>query len=917
MIRTLFLISLMTSLYADDYLIEEMEKLKSSLSKEDSAYGQLVSRLADLYFDESIQEGGKAEYRKKSLDYYNEHLRGVKKKAAKDKSLEAKLQFQIGRLYKAIGKGEASKKSFMAVLSLKNIPRKFTEQSNLYLGEYFEEKNQINTAKTYYNKALSLCDSVSSCNYVHYRLAWLHYKNYQIDQGLVHLKKSLFDKDKKVRKRVLNDLFLFMSNLETDGKKELSYIRSLSASELDLQRRLSESFFSGGNRVAGYYVLREIFKERKTPKTALDLLEESYALSENEHFASYLAYLESLPQIEKSLKASDVLARVIVQMDANVQGGAKEEASLLKKMIELQLNQPLKRDDSRKYRASWLKLERVEDRKLTFLSHWIQSCQSCSDSELKKLYRTRIKLSKKLNAKKEYREDLAYLSKNEESRDVRRKLRYLLALEAHNEGKTDDVIEEFYRLANLSKIERPDKWAILSKKIVLDQLNQKKNFSEIINQSLLWTTSAKVVGSKDKDVVTFKERMLRLIQESEFELATRDKDKLSSFHKFKNFCLKKVLLPQSCENAKSLAFDLKIQSEIVFFLERDKNEKALLSEYERMGEYAKAAGLFEKLELSKEKSNANYLKTALLWELAGVNAKRDANLLRLVKVLKKKKSIPKDLEALIYTTLGEAGLLEKVGLSMPWSFNFKVKIADILFDVKKDKKSKLFLDKQEDLVNDRWALFKIEKAKKLYIYQKKRGFYGRSSKWKFKKRVSRINKLKEYVQPYLNSSDLRVRITLLSMVNKAYSGLVEELMKTPIPSEVQGELRQQVLSQLQTIAAPFSETATQYKKLMQGQIALYKKNSPTSTFVQDFEAIEVEEYQGVANLFESEIEKVAKLSYSPKEVGASLSLLRKSPNNQKALSQLAGYFSERSQRLASYFKGRLENLKETGSAKKI
>ena len=66
----------LSSAFADQYLIDEMEALRSSLDKNDHGRQELTLRLADLYFDVSIQEGGdddgekRIEQRKKALSLY-------------------------------------------------------------------------------------------------------------------------------------------------------------------------------------------------------------------------------------------------------------------------------------------------------------------------------------------------------------------------------------------------------------------------------------------------------------------------------------------------------------------------------------------------------------------------------------------------------------------------------------------------------------------------------------------------------------------------------------------------------------------------------------------------------------------------------------------------------------------------------
>ena len=67
----LFLILFSHQSFSDDYLISEMEALKTSLSKEDPDRLELTLRLADLYFDVSIQESvGEDVIFKRTFNFY-------------------------------------------------------------------------------------------------------------------------------------------------------------------------------------------------------------------------------------------------------------------------------------------------------------------------------------------------------------------------------------------------------------------------------------------------------------------------------------------------------------------------------------------------------------------------------------------------------------------------------------------------------------------------------------------------------------------------------------------------------------------------------------------------------------------------------------------------------------------------------
>ena len=240
-LKTMTLICLLLSsglIMANDskYLIKEMESLRDSLSIDDPKRMDLTLRLADLYFDVSIQEGKKEDFetlkkdRLKSLDLYKYSLNGSDNTTAATGLNRIKIQFQLGRLLTRLDEGKAAEPYYISIIGNHEAPKKMVEQSAIALAEYYEEQVSYVSAKKFYDQAISLCTVKDSCNYANYRLAWLLYKDSKLDAAILTMEKSLWNEDDYVRENSLADLLLFMSNKDSDGQAELIKIKKIAKS---------------------------------------------------------------------------------------------------------------------------------------------------------------------------------------------------------------------------------------------------------------------------------------------------------------------------------------------------------------------------------------------------------------------------------------------------------------------------------------------------------------------------------------------------------------------------------------------------------------------------------------------------------------------------------------------------------------
>ena len=198
------------------------------------------------------------------------------------------------------------------------------------------------------------------------------------------------------------------------------------------------------------------------------------------------------------------------------------------------------------------------------------------------------------------------------------------------------------------------KWSILSQNLILDIFNQQKEYAKIIEQVAKWQDATK--GTNNPLVVKEAQDMEKISVEAKFQYAAQTND-LEALQTFYNFCTKNIFAKKSCANAKVLAVKFTDQTKLISLLEKAKDEKALMAEYEIMGRFSDAAKLWEKLELNKKGRKAKYdtfLKIALLYELDQNWNHRDRILRKMMLKVRREKSIPADLENVIFLALDEA-----------------------------------------------------------------------------------------------------------------------------------------------------------------------------------------------------------------------------------------------------------------------
>jgi hypothetical protein len=923
------------------YLIGEMEKLRDSLKVDDPARIDLTLRLADLYFDVSIKEGGEGNHdvlrgnRLKALDLYRHSLNGTDGVQKAKGLTRLKIEFQMARLMSRLGEHEMAESHYLNVQRNKNVPKKMKEQASLALAEWYEEDGKYETSKKFYDVAISLCDVKASCNYAHYRKAWLFFKDTKLEEAITELKAALWvDKEGgEIREASLQDLIMFMSNLDTDGSKELEYIKSLSnqIKRPELVRKLVEAFYVAGNRRAGSNLLAYINELKPNLYYETRLLEEFYGFRKWEKVEKLLGSLEKRQSSDIPVKAEDakevkkIMRRYLVQVDSEA-GVIPELMPFLKRSIDIYLTIYPNDDLRKKLQQGWLKAESDSMAKIDRLGKWITEdlAYKFKSSEIRKLRQTRLSLAQKLEK-----------SQGKESKD-RKKLSAILIEESLAIAeilKGTPEADEFEYVAARKYYEQKDyeralplfkglvdrglgynkitNWAVLSQNLTLDIFNNQKAYQSILDQVALW--KAGTSGRTSKKIASENKTMDKIAIEASFEKAVAMKESPESLQKFYEFCFAGVFPKKSCANAKVLSVRFADQTKLVSLLEKEGDQEALMTEYELMGRFSEAAALQEKLVLKKAKRKATYeqyLKIALLYELDNNFKSRDRILKVMMKKMKKAKSLPKEWEGVLFLTLDEAGLIDSKALFLPWTTKRKLSLAARLEMTSSSKTTKKMIMSQNESIGPVWSKLILKKVEKPFESVSKIKFYGRSSRWLFKKRTKAIDRFVSLAKKHLEGSDLETRIYLLHMLTRTYSQMTEDILATPLPKDLDAETLGQVQGQLQAMSAPFEKVRADYQKLLDEQLVeLTQKDKEKVVAVQANLEGAQKNYSNFIQL-ESPVSQKVAVSTLSEARDIKKSLLTK-PSSRDALSNLLSFYEGKSSaRLAAYYKGRISSLGE-------
>lgn len=920
----LFLLMSTAPVWGNDsqYLITEMEALRNSLKVEDPARIDLTLRLADLYFDVSIQEGktdnleALKKNRLKALELYKHSLNGtdnVKKATGLNR---IKIQFQMGRLLSRLNEGKMAEPYYLEVLATNEAPKKMIEQSALALAEWYEEETNYTLAKKYYDRAIALCTDKNSCNYANYRLGWLFYKDTKLDEAIVAMEKSLWTTEGVIRENSLTDLLLFLSNKETDGYKELEMIKKISVQgkRPELNRLLVEAFYVAGNRYAGSNLLAELNKADPNLYYEVRLLEEFYGFRKWEKVENYLTILEKRKVSDIPLKPEEakevltILRRFIVQVDAEMQV-VPDLKVFLKRSIEVYLNFYPKDELRKKMQAGWLAAVDDKNLKIKKLETWIKEDQNSGveAAEIRKLRQTRLALAQESGLTHIMIEEslaIADILKGTKEAD---EFKYVAARELYKEKKYAEAMPLFQSITTTAMSSKDiGNWAILSQNLILDIYNNQKNYDGIISQVGLWKEATR--ETNNADIIKESKSMDQILVQAQFEKAVAMKESKMALENFYNFCMNNVYAEKSCPNAKVLSVKFKDQEKLVRLLEKAGDEHALMVEYELMGRFSEAARLREKLELGLKASLETFLKVAFLYELDQDFKERD-RVLNLLKVaIKREKSIPADLEKAIYLTLEEAKLLDENALTMPWSLNLKLKLASRLEVEAPSAASKKILLSQMEGNGPVWSRLVLSQLEVEYFKTNKIKFYGTQSKKLFKQRTSAIEKFAGMAKPLLDGADLETRVYILHMLKMTYKNMANEILNTPIPEGLDEQTMATVAEQISAMADPFDRVNEDYDKLLSEQLAAISDASQKESVSKNISG-EITNYSHFIKVNNTD-RKVA-VTIDHNAANEMRKKLLADPEDRNTLMGLKDFYTKNeNSRLAAYYAGRVDNLKQ-------
>jgi hypothetical protein len=207
-----------------------------------------------------------------------------------------------------------------------------------------------------------------------------------------------------------------------------------------------------------------------------------------------------------------------------------------------------------------------------------------------------------------------------------------------------------------------------------------------------------------------------------------------------------------------------------------------------------------------------------------------------------------------------------------------------------------------------WARLVLEKIQGEFVKASQIVFYGARSKVLFGRRTRAIDQFVGVAKSYLDGADVETRVYLLHMLSETYKKMASDILKTPLPEGLDEETLQTVHAQLAEMAAPFETVQKDYENLLNGQLATIADEAKR-TQVSSHLASDIPSY---ANLIALENRAAPQIAIVDEGVTKSLrEKLAIAPEDRGTLSQLRNFYQKgESLRLASYYTGRLDTIKE-------
>jgi len=908
---SIIMFAAITPAHADFTLIQEVEKLRNSISAKDRSRPQLTLRLADLYFDEatklSTSDDTKANMcRRKAIGLYRESITGADGLyAGTTGSLKTKIEFQLARLHADLGEGEAAKKYWLGLVNQTEL-LDLRREAALRLGELEDPR-----ADEYFQIAIDLCAASDVCSYAHYRRSWLYKNQGKLGRAIEEIQLALYDAKGQIREESLRDMITFMGGEPASSVVAIEKIDALGSrhNRPDLLESLARSYYASGNREAGTRALD--FINRRTPQAdhQIQLLEEYYAQRNWDRFHELLeeTVTGSGGAFKNAVESEKILRRLAIQLDGE-RVSQPERAPEFKGAAQLYLSRFPKSVERMKLMEGWTAAETDPAIKVVQLRKWLDDVASpLSAADATRLRELRASIAQKAGNHAVVAEEMAVLAAQLRTQPAQAaKVREYDYLQARALYELKDYGHALPLFKALASTDSPDNWAIQSQNLALDILSMRKDFEGVSRQASLWTQNPAL--QRNPKLAQDLKEMVEVSEQAGFEGAVAAGQSLSALTAFRKFCEAGKLLPKSCDNARVLAEKLGDEEALIAILKLQGKKAELAAELEAAGYFAESAALLEETELQVAEI-APFLRVATLYELGGNLAHRDRILRKLISLPAVKKSMG-DTQTVVLVTLREAGLLGRDTLNLGWSADVRGRIAnDLEMAGKGDGETRKILIASGDDLGTAWTNAILEVLQKADQAQAKIKFYGKNSKRKFEDRMAAIQKLAAQADAYLVKSSAASRVRIAALLVRCYVGLASEILASPIPDGLEPEAVQTVKESLAQMAAPFQEKSTAYSKLAREQLA--RVESP-EVRIELERALNGETTDSAT----SRMAAPARQPLDSQRLTLALGSLHRNPSDIAALKDLKSiYDAAGSLRLGSYFQGRIAELEKRGDIK--
>ncbi len=962
-------------------LVRETETILASLPEGDAARAPLSLRLGDLLYEAIIDLQKDVDItpaNAKLLEAERKRAIALYTRAIQESSGErrTKIQFQLARIYTDMGENGRALALWREIYNQKTLPL-LRQEAALRLADSVELNRDANVraeAESLYKEAVRLCTNDNNCSYSKYRYAWYLHNHFRSQEAAATMKETVFDAHARVRDESLRDWILMLGRLPGDGKEGLAELQPV-ATQLnrpDLYKSLSESYYSSGNKIAGTALLEVVGRENGDAQTKIRLLEELYGFR---RWADFRKNLDDLTQMtaagltkaklgtaEEAQESEKILRRLSVQLDGERQGD-KERVEEFKGTVLLYLSLFPFTPERPKMIDGWLAAETDLDKRIAQLPLWIKQSKDkrpqgyADEVRFREMRADAAQKQKRNDVLIEEAKALTEIMKSKEygeapskKRDDYRKYRYILARTEYDAKNYDAALPIFLELAEPQKIKtgatmttvEPDTWAIQSLNLALDIYGQQKDFRAVRATTGKWTQNSAYASLEGKDAKFGKEMAdLRAIAlKSEFQEAAEKGDSKEALATFLRQCEEGKLTPKSCENAKILSVRLKDQAALLRVLKTQKNPQAmeeLTNELEASAYFAEAASLLEPklVEGKKRAPLADALRVALLYELGGNLKKRNDVQLAAIKGLPPAEF--QQNEEVIALSLKDMGKLDESALGMPFSAPFKMKIAHELVGSAHErraaapKRAQALLLSATEFPGPQWTRLKMEELNPLVTKEASISIAGKNSRAKFEARLKVLKLISAFSKKNLPVGDAAARVQIAGVVRNAYAGFVGAILESPIPDEAQGEVREQLVAALKSLADPFDNEAKLAAKIADEQLAMVQNPEAKQELQAWLQSGALTPAKTVADLGVTTTQAAARTSAPKAESGRDgelialqkgelirnpIQALHDNPDDTSALQSLEGaYQGSGFNRLAAYFKGRAQSTNKPKAEK--